>query len=272
MSSLFNKGRITFLGHLLCLDSMRKKSFFAYIIVASHAVSLVLVMVENGVQRLVYYVSKSLYEAEVRYLPLEKAILTMVHAMRKLSHYFQTHAIVVLTQLLLQSLLRKVDYMGRIAKWGMILGAFDIKYMPRIPVKGQVLADLVAEFTESPIEVEVEEHRLGAKQVPTISLQGPSPWKLYVDGAANQRGSEVGLVVVSTDRITIEKSLRLGFSAMNNKVEYEALLRGIAMVHKMGGKAVEVFLNSRLIVGQVKGELEARDLRMQGYLSQARCL
>ena len=157
---------------------------------------------------------------------------------------------------------------------GVDLGAFDIKYMPRISVKGQVLADLVAEFTEFPIEVEVEveEHRLGAKQVPTISLQGPSPWKLYVDGAANQRGSEVGLVVVSTDRITIEKTLRLGFSATNNKVEYEALLRGIAMVQKMGGKAVEVFLNSRLIVGQVKGELEARDLRMQGYLSQARCL
>ena len=82
----------------------------------------------------------------------------------------------------------------------------------------------------------------------------------------------MGLVVVSTDRITIEKSLRLGFSAMNNKVEYEALLRGIAMVQKMGGKAVEVFLNSRLIVGQVKGEPEARDLRMQWYLSQARCL
>ena len=152
------------------------------------------------------------------------------------------------------------------------MGEFDIKYMPRTSIKGQVLADLVAEFTESLIEVEVEEHSLGGKRVQEISLQGPSPWKLYVDGAANQRGSEVGLVVVSTDRITIEKSLRLGFSAMNNKVEYEALLRGIAMVQKMGGKAVEVFLNSRLIVGQVKGEPEARDLRMQWYLSQARCL
>ena len=82
----------------------------------------------------------------------------------------------------------------------------------------------------------------------------------------------MGLVIVSLNKITIEKSLRLGFSATNNKVEYEALLRGIAMVQKMGGKAVEVFLNSRLIVGQVMGELEARDLRMQGYLSQARCL
>ena len=70
---------------------------FAYIVMASHVVSLVLVKVEDGVQQLVYYVSKSLYEAEVRYLPLEKAILVVVHATRKFPHYFQAHTIVVLT-------------------------------------------------------------------------------------------------------------------------------------------------------------------------------
>ena len=77
----------------------------AYITVASHAVSLVLVRVDNGVQMLVYYVSKSLHEADVRYLPLEKAILAMVHATRKLPHYFQSHTVVVLIQLPLRSLL-----------------------------------------------------------------------------------------------------------------------------------------------------------------------
>ena len=61
---------------------------FAYIVVASHTVSLVLVRVDNGVQRPVYYVSKSLHEVEVRYLPLEKAIFALVHATRKLPHYF----------------------------------------------------------------------------------------------------------------------------------------------------------------------------------------
>ena len=70
---------------------------FAYIVMASHVVSLVLVKVEDGVQQLVYYVSKSLHEAEVRYLPLEKAILVVVHATRKFPHYFQAHTIVVLT-------------------------------------------------------------------------------------------------------------------------------------------------------------------------------
>ena len=77
----------------------------------------------------------------------------------------------------------------------------------------------------------------------------------------------MGLVIVSSNMITIEKSLRLGFSTTNNKAKYEALLIGIAMIQKMRGKTIEVFSDSRLIVGQVKGELEARDLRMQGYLS-----
>ena len=73
------------------------KVLFAYIAVASHTVSLVLVRVDSGVQRPVYYMSKSLYEAEVRYLPLEKAILVVVHATRKLPYYFQSHTVVVLT-------------------------------------------------------------------------------------------------------------------------------------------------------------------------------
>ena len=70
---------------------------FAYIAIASHVVSLVLIRVDNEIQRLVYCVSKSLHEAEVRYLPLEKVILAVMHAMRKLPHYFQAHTVIVLT-------------------------------------------------------------------------------------------------------------------------------------------------------------------------------
>ena len=73
------------------------KVLFAYIAVAPHVVSLVLVQDDNGVQRPVYYISKSLHEVEVHYLPLEKAILAIVHATRKLSYYFQAHTVIVLT-------------------------------------------------------------------------------------------------------------------------------------------------------------------------------
>ena len=78
---------------------------FAYIAVAPYAVSLVLIRVDCGVQRPIYYVSKSLHEAEVRYLSLEKAILAVVLGIRKLPHYFQVHTIVVLTQLLFKTIL-----------------------------------------------------------------------------------------------------------------------------------------------------------------------
>ena len=100
--------------------------------------------------------SKSLHEAEFRYLLVEKAILAVVHVTRKLPHYFQAHTVVILTQLPLKALLQSVDFTRRIAKWGIILGVFNIKYMPRTFVKGQVLTDLVVEFTESPLEVEAE--------------------------------------------------------------------------------------------------------------------
>ena len=99
---------------------------YSYIVVAPHAVSLVLIRDDNSLRRPVYYVSKSLHKAEVRYSPLEKAILAVVHASRKLPHYFQAHTVVVLTQLPLKSVLWTADYTGRIALWNTILGAFDI--------------------------------------------------------------------------------------------------------------------------------------------------
>ena len=143
---------------------------FAYITVAPHAISLVLIRVDSGVQRPVYYVSKSLHEAEICYLPLEKTILTVVQATWKLPHYFQVHTVIILTQLSLKSILRSVDYTGRITKWGTILGDFDIRYMPRTSVKGQILADLVDEFAEPSLEKVTETRDMDGKSVGTISL------------------------------------------------------------------------------------------------------
>ena len=110
------------------------------------------------------------------------------------------------------------------------------------------------------------------KSVGIVSLQEPLSLRVYIDGVMNQRGFGVGLVVSSLENIIIEKSLRLGFSTTNNEAEYEALLVGMTMVYKMGGKTVEIFSNSRLLVGQLKGELEAKDVRIQEYLNQVRRL
>ena len=126
----------------------------------------------------------------------------------------------------------------------------------------------MAEFAECPEEMNMETQGMDEKSVGIISVQCSTPWEVYVDGAANQRGSGVGLVLVSPEKITIEKSLRLGFSATNNEAEYEVLLMGMMMVQKMGGKTVKVYSESKLMVGQVRGELEARDPRMQEYTNK----
>ena len=82
-----------------------------------------------------------------------------------------------------------------------------------------------------------------------------------------ERG-RVGIVLITPKKLIMEKSLRSGFLATNNEAEYEALLAGVAMVRLLGGEMVELYSDSRLIVGQVNGDFEAWDERMQGYLAK----
>ena len=144
--------------------------------------------------------------------------------------------------------------------------------MPCTFIKGQVLADLVAEFTEPEIKELPTDGNMDEKLVGTISQYCLPTWEVHVDGALNKKGSGVGLVLMSPEKVTIKKSLRLDFSATNNEAEYEALLEGMAMVQRMGGKSIKLFSDSRLVVGQVRGEFEAKDERLQGYLNQVKCM
>ena len=93
-----------------------------------------------------------------------------------------------------------------------------------------------------------------------------------MDGASNQKGSGVRLVLMSPKKVVIKKSLRLDFLATNNEAKYETLLEGMTMVQRMGEKSIKLFLDSRLVVSQVRGEFKAKDERMQGYLSQVKFL
>ena len=102
--------------------------------------------------------------------------------------------------------------------------------MPCTSIKGQVLADLVVEFTEPPVEELKPAENMDKKLVGTISQHGLSPWEVYVDGASNQKGFGVGLVLISPKKVIVEKYLRLDFSATNNEAKYEILMMGMAMV------------------------------------------
>ena len=111
------------------------KDLYMYLSLFVHAVNAVLLR-DQCVQQPIYYIIKTLVYAETRYLPLEKLVLALVHAMRKLPYYFQAHTVYVLTEYPLQSLLKISDFMGKIAKWGTRLCSFDFRYRPRSLVKG----------------------------------------------------------------------------------------------------------------------------------------
>ena len=73
------------------------EDLYMYLSVSEHAVSVILLR-DQGVQQPIYYISKTLVDAEMRYLPLEKLVLALVHATRRLPHYFQAHTVYVLTK------------------------------------------------------------------------------------------------------------------------------------------------------------------------------
>ena len=161
-------------------------------------------------------------DTETRYLPLEKAALVVIHAILRLPHYFQAHIVIVLIKHPLQALLRRSNFMGRIAKWGASLEAFGIQYKPQTSIMGQVLVDFIKEFT--PKQPEVSRIGEGKKVEPWENV-----WQVYVDGASNCRGVGVGIILVSPKGIRVKKSFQLGFPTSNNEAKYEALFAGLRM-------------------------------------------
>lgn len=114
-------------------------------------------------------------------------------------------------------------------------------------MKGKILADLVAEF----IEELGDSEELGRLEevVRMSSVVAQLAWRLFFDGTANQKGSEIGIVMIFLDGITLEKSLRLGFSSTNNEAKYEALLARLIAVQKLGGKIIRAYCDLILIAG-----------------------
>ena len=189
------------------------ETLFIYLAVSDVAVSVVLFKdYENKSQRLVFFVSKSLADAETRYNHLEQAALALQMAAKKLRPYFQAHPIVVLTNLPLRSTIHKPDLSGRMTWWVIELSEYGISYKPRLAKKGQVLADFLAEVTQ-----------------PETSSANSNWWILYVDKASRKIGASICLQLKSPGGDKIKQAIRLGFNASNNESEYEAILVGIEL-------------------------------------------
>ncbi|KAK1554732.1 hypothetical protein Q3G72_016522 [Acer saccharum] len=240
------------------------ETLFIYLAVSDTTVSAVLVREEGNSQHPVYYVSKTLLNAETRYSRLEKLALALVMAARKLRPYFQCHSIKVLTTYPLKNILHKPELSGRLTKWAVELSEYDISFHPRSAMKSQVLADFITDFT--PGESVQAEQELVALTV-TSGI-----WTLSVDGSSSIKGSGLGLVLESPQGDVLEQSVHCGFHATNNEAEYEALIAGLDLAKSLSVKIIKVRSDSQLVVRQVNGTYEARDQRMSAYLNKVKQL
>ncbi|KAL2234291.1 UNVERIFIED_CONTAM: Retrovirus-related Pol polyprotein from transposon [Sesamum indicum] len=226
---------------------------YLYLAVSEHAVSSVLVREENKVQNPVYYVSKMLQGAEMRYSLVEKFVLALVTSARRLRPYFQSHKIVVLTNQPLKSILSRPEVSGRLVKWAVELGEHDIEYHARNSERAQVLADFVMELTSTP-------------------TQDVEPWMLHVDGSSNTSNGGAGILIQGPGEVEIEVAARLSFHATNNEAEYEALILGLELAHAAGARILEVYTDSQLVAMQIEGNYEAKEQTMSMYLKKSKSL
>ena len=231
-----------------------------YLAVSNFSTSAVLVRDRERVQHPVYYCSRALRGVEEKYPRMEKLILALVTAARKLRPYFQAHTIEVPTEYPMKQVLHKPEVFGRLMKWAIELSEFDIRYKPKTAIKGQVLADFVVEFAPTkPVEASQTENDLPM-------------WKLSVDGASNAQGSGAGLILTSPEEIDIEYALRFGFCASNNEAEYEAVIAGLNLAHSLEVDQLVVYSDSQLVVRQIEDTYEAKGESMILYLQKVRDL
>ncbi|XP_059670871.1 uncharacterized protein LOC132316408 [Cornus florida] len=151
------------------------EKLFLYLGVSSIATSTVLIRCKKRAQYPVFYVSKTMTDAEWRYSKAERVILSLVNAKKKLRHYFESHPIVVMTVFPIRVILHKPDLSGRMTKWAIELSSFDITYEPRTAIKGKTMADFLLECDSEDVEEDLRS----------------CPWKLFVDGSSNQLGAGI---------------------------------------------------------------------------------
>ncbi|GJU03385.1 reverse transcriptase domain-containing protein [Tanacetum coccineum] len=235
-----------------------KEELIVYLAATKEAISAVLMTDREGEQVSVYFVSHALRGPEIKYTPMEKLVLALLSASKRLKIYFQVHTIIVITDQPIKQLLSSSEISGRMLKWRFELEGYDIQYRPRTAIKGQILADFIVEQTEeeSPDELLTEQEEL------------PEPWTLFTDGSSCVDGSGAGLILINLEGAEFTYAMRFRFEATNNEAEYETLIAGLRIAEQMGVKNLQAHVYSRLVANQVNGSYVAKESGMIQYLNK----
>ncbi|XP_015944950.1 uncharacterized protein LOC107470092 [Arachis duranensis] len=226
---------------------------YLYLAITGEALAVVLVR-EEGRAQPIYFVSRALQGAELRYGKLEKLALALLTTSRRLKQYFQSHQIVVRTDQGIRQVLQKPDLAGRMMTWSIELSQYDIRYEPRQATKAQAIVNFLVEVTGEPTE------------------ETGTRWRLHVDGASNQTFGGAGIILESPVRVVYEQSIKFEFPISNNQAEYEALIGGLTLAAEVGATRLEICSDSQVITSQVNGSYQAKDSLLQKYLEKVKDL
>lgn len=154
----------------------------------------------------------------------------------------------------LKIVLDKPDLARRMTGWLVELTQFHIEYEPRRAIKSQALANFVTEMTPAAEEPQ----------------RAPSTWLVLVDGSSGRNGSGAGVTITTPEGIVINQALQLNFKSINNQAEYEALIASLLLALELGAKEIKVNSDSQLVVGQLNGTFEAKELTIVKYMEKAK--
>ncbi|GKA82127.1 reverse transcriptase domain-containing protein [Tanacetum coccineum] len=239
-----------------------KEELIIYLAAAKEAISAVLMTERDGKQIPIYFVSRALRGPEINYTPMEKLVLALVSASKRLKRYFQAHTVIVITDQPIKQMLSNPEVTGRLLKWSFELEEHDIQYRPRTSVKGQILADFIVERPEDNLEDTLMEDK----------EELPDPWTLFTDGSSCADGSGAGLILINPEGMEFTYALRFRFDATNNEAEYEALIAGLKIAEQMGVENLQANVDSRLVANQVNGTYVAKETDMIRYLEKVKTL
>jgi ribonuclease HI len=193
------------------------------------------IQVNDNKERVVFYLSRRMLDTETRYPDIEKLYLYLFFTCTKLHHILLLAEIIIICKSdVIKHMLSAPVLKGRLGKWMFALSEFDIRYQPAKAVKGQALADLIAERVST-----------------NIAVLFVRAWAMYFDGSVCGDGCGIGILLVSPRGATYSFSIRLHTACTNYLAEYEAVRRGMELLLEAGAEAMEIFLDSKLVISQL---------------------
>ncbi|KAM1110407.1 hypothetical protein ACFX19_009806 [Malus domestica] len=256
----FTQIKVSLTNPPVLVPPQRGKPLKLYISAADESIGYLLAQDNDaGREQAIFYLSRNLSPPEINYSAVEKLCLVVFFAASKLQHYMLPSVTQVIAQTdVIRYMLTRPIVKGRIGKWTMALSEFSLQYVPQKAVKGQALADFLAQHP-SPYDFGGADVEIG------MVVTRENYWTMYFDGSSTSSSAGAGIVIQSPHNDRWYFSLRLDFDCTNNQAEYEALVIGLGLLLDLHATRVLVLGNSELVINQINGSFRCMSCTLAPY-------